>query len=254
MRSGYREEPAPAALAGVVACLWRDHPRSLREQRVLPDGCIDLIWMDGTVSVAGPDTRAFLATLRGGQEIVGLRFRPGAAPGVLGVPAWVLRDRRVPLGDLWPGSALLGQVANSPDPAAGLAAVVRGRAVAPDPALREMVARLHTGCGIAATADAMGCTERALHRRCRDAFGYGPSVLRRILRFRAALRLAHQGVPFAATAHRTGYADQAHLSREVRALAGVPLGELVGRRPAGPQSGSGANRSTDTPSGSCTTA
>jgi hypothetical protein len=25
----------------------------------------------------------------------------------------------------------------------------------------------------------------------------------------------------------TGYADQAHLSREVRAMAGVPLGELI---------------------------
>ncbi|MDQ4020551.1 MAG: helix-turn-helix domain-containing protein [Actinomycetota bacterium] len=80
---------------------------------------------------------------------------------------------------------------------------------------------------MAATADALGWTERTLHRRCRDAFGYGPSVLRRILRFRLALRLAGQGASFSATAVRVGYADQAHLAREVRALAGVPLGQLV---------------------------
>ncbi|HEY6423664.1 MAG TPA: hypothetical protein VIY28_10550 [Pseudonocardiaceae bacterium] len=49
--------------------------------------------------------------------------------------------------------------------------------------------------------------------------GYGPSVLRRIVRFRAALRLAEQGEPFAAAAARAGYAGQAHLTREVREVA-----------------------------------
>jgi AraC-like DNA-binding protein len=90
-----------------------------------------------------------------------------------------------------------------------------------------VLARLRAGSSVAATADALGWTERALHRRCRDAFGYGPSVLRRILRFRGALRLAGQGVPLATTAARAGYSDQAHLAREVRALAGVPLGQLI---------------------------
>ena len=59
----YRERPAPPRLAGVVACVWCHEVCAVREQRVLPDGCLDLIWMDGAVHVAGPDTRAFLATL-----------------------------------------------------------------------------------------------------------------------------------------------------------------------------------------------
>ncbi|MGH3823945.1 MAG: helix-turn-helix domain-containing protein [Pseudonocardiaceae bacterium] len=87
--------------------------------------------------------------------------------------------------------------------------------------------QLRAGSSVAMTADALGWTERTLHRRCLEAFGYGPSVLRRILRFRMALRLAGKGVPFAVTAARSGYADQAHLAREVGALAGVPLGQLV---------------------------
>ncbi|MGH3911026.1 MAG: DUF6597 domain-containing transcriptional factor [Pseudonocardiaceae bacterium] len=226
---GYREEPAPAGLVGLVACVWRDQAATRREQRVLPDGCIDLIWTDGAVYVAGPDTGAFVVTQEPGQPITGLRFHPAAAPGVLGVPAHVVRDQRVPLTELWSATSLAEQVAA--DPAAGLAAAVARRAsgpdVGPDPALREVLARLRAGSGVAATADALGWTERALHRRCRDAFGYGPSVLRRVLRFRVALRLASHGVPFAATAARAGYADQAHLAREVRALAGVPLGELL---------------------------
>ncbi|GEL19666.1 hypothetical protein [Pseudonocardia asaccharolytica] len=62
----------------------------------------------------------------------------------------------------------------------------------------------------------------------------------------AARRLADAGVPAAEAAARTGYADQPHLSREVRALAGVPLGQLL--------AGSGANRATPLPSGSRTMA
>lgn len=236
---GYREQPAPAGLAGVVACLWRDEAGTAREQRVLPDGCIDLIWMDGAVHVAGPDTAAFVVTHRPGRPITGLRFHPGAAPAVLGVPAHVLRDQRVRFDELWSGTGW--PRAGWPragwperiaaDPALGLAALVTQQISGPggpaDPALREVLALLRAGSGIAATARALGWTERTLHRRCREAFGYGPSVLRRILRFRAALRLAHRGEPFAAAAARAGYADQAHLAREVRALAGVPLGHLL---------------------------
>ena len=229
MPSSYREWAAPGGpgLARVVACLWRDEARESREQRVLPDGCVDLIWMDGAVHVAGPDTHAFLIPMIPGQVITGVRLRPGVAPGVLGVPAWVLRDRRVRLEELWPGSRLNERSAGATDPAAALAAAIASRAAEPDPALAMVLARLRTGAGVGATADAVGWTERTLHRRCRDAFGYGPSVLRRVLRFRMALRLAERGVPFATVADRAGYADQAHLAREVRALAGVPLGRLI---------------------------
>ncbi|MGH4001417.1 MAG: helix-turn-helix domain-containing protein, partial [Pseudonocardiaceae bacterium] len=111
--------------------------------------------------------------------------------------------------------------------AVALTAAVDSRATRPDLALATVLAQLRAGSSVAATADALGWTSRAVHRRCRQAFGYGPSVLRRILRFRMALRLAGQGVPFAITAARVGYADQAHLAREVRALAGVPLSQLV---------------------------
>lgn len=230
MASRYREQPAPAVLAGVVACLWRHEVGVAREQRVLPDGCMDLIWMNGSVYVAGPDTSAFLTTPNPGQVITGLRFRPGAAPAVLGVSAHVLRDRRLRLDELWPGTTLPEQVAEAPDPGAALAAAVACRTAEPDQALAAVLGQLRAGSGVAGTANALGWTERTLHRRCRDAFGYGPSVLRRILRFRMALRLAGQGVPFAVTAARAGYADQAHLAREVRAISGVPLGQLISVR------------------------
>jgi len=97
---------------------------------------------------------------------------------------------------------------------------------------------------VAAIADALGCTPRSVHRRCQAAFGYGPAVLRRVLRFRRAAALLRAGVSPAEVAAAAGYADQPHLSRETRALAGASPGQLA----------SGANRSTPLPSGSSTTA
>jgi AraC-like DNA-binding protein len=98
--------------------------------------------------------------------------------------------------------------------------------------LRVAAIRLARGYSAADTADDLGWTTRTLHRRCLDAFGYGPSVLRRVLRFRRAVALLRAGVTPAETAARVGYADQPHLSREVRALAGVSPGRLTASHPA----------------------
>src|SRR5262249_34697200 len=144
-----------------------------------------------------PGHPRLLGRIGPGQVVTGLRFRPGAAPSVLGVPACALRDQRVRLDELWTGATHAKRIAAVSCPAAAMAAVVASRVTEPDRALGTVLNQLRAGSSVAAIADALGWTERTLHRRCLDGFGYGPSVLRRILRFRAALRLAGQGIPFA---------------------------------------------------------
>ena len=78
-----------------------------------------------------------------------------------------------------------------------------------------------------AIAGSVGMSERQLHRRCVAAFGYGPKMLARVLRMHRALRAARGGIPFVDVAARSGYADQAHMARDVKALAGVPLRDLT---------------------------
>jgi AraC-like DNA-binding protein len=247
----HREFRTPAPLAGLVECGWvsrtgADEPGGARD--VLPDGCMDLIWTGDGVIVAGPDTAPHPARRVPGTVLVGLRFAPGRLPGLLGVPAAALRDRRTPLADVL--GARPAARHRGPDPvtdARGAAALLTDLVTGlpgpgPERAAAELAARIGAGSGVAATADALGCTTRTLHRRCLEAFGYGPSVLRRVLRFRRAVALLHAGVTPAEVAARAGYADQPHLSREVRALGGVAPGQL------------GANRSTVKPSGSSTLA
>ncbi|MFJ8909133.1 helix-turn-helix domain-containing protein [Streptomyces sp. NPDC102351] len=199
--------------------------------RVLPDGCMDLLWHDGRLLVAGPDTRAH--PVGEPSAWAGVRFRPGTAPALLGVPAHELRDSRVDLADLWPTADVRrasARVHAADRPAQGLEEValrLADEAAPPDPVLGRLVTALAAGRPVAAAADELGLGSRQLHRRSLTAFGYGPKTLARILRLRRALALARAGVPFAETAARAGYADQPHLSREVRSLTGVPLRELV---------------------------
>lgn len=242
MRS-YAETPPTGPLRAVVEVAWQ--ARSGAEphtQRVLPDGCMDLLLSGGDVVVAGPDTTAHLAASRAGGVTTGLRFRPGALPALLGVPADALRDRRVPLSEvLDPGRCRLlrPDAPGTGDPGdtgrgdvvwlARLALALRTAAVdrpTPAPLPHAALGALVGGVPAAELADRLGVTARTLHRRCVATLGYGPAVARRVLRFRAAAALLYDGVTPAEVAARTGYADQPHLSREVRALAGVSPGSL----------------------------
>lgn len=194
---------------------------------------MDLLWTEGRLLVAGPDTRAYRPGLGAQGPWVGVRFFPGTAPGLLGVPAHELRDRRVELADLWSGAEvrrLIERVDAAADPAFAieeLALRLAGDAPPSDPVLRAVVASLGAGRSVSATAEFVGLSARQLHRRALGAFGYGPKTLARILRLQRALALARAGVSFAETAALAGFADQAHLARDVRELAGESLSRLV---------------------------
>ncbi|WP_028479784.1 DUF6597 domain-containing transcriptional factor [Nocardia sp. CNY236] len=230
---GYQERPS--RYDGAV--LWTRVASDSRRPTspVLPDGCIDLFWATGRLIVAGPATRAYQASEPEGSRYVGVRFSPGTAPAVLGVPAHELRDQRVDLAQLWPSStvqALAARLAAADDRVAVLEGIVLRRAAGAgpiDPMVRRVVTALEAGRSVGAAAEATGLGARTLHRRSLVAFGYGPKTLARVLRLQRAVASARRGVAFADIAALDGFADQAHLSREVRALAGMSLAELLTR-------------------------
>jgi AraC-like DNA-binding protein len=221
---------------------------------ILPDGCMDLIWDGDHLFVAGPDTAARWHLSPAGTTYVALRFSGGLGPTLLGVPADRLRNQTANLDELWPAATvqmLTEQV--EADPVAALRAwagegVVRSDQ---DPLGPRVLTMARAGTPIAVMAERLTISPRQLHRRCLPVFGYGPRHLSRIIRFQRALEGVRCGVPLAQVAAASGYADQAHLSREVRALAGTtPRGLLSGLY----ADGSGAKRSTGRPSGSWITA
>lgn len=217
----YRELPAPARLRELVECTWvSDSPR---RARVLPDGCMDLIEMDGRVLVAGPDTTAFISD-QSCAVATGIRFRPGVLPRLLGIPAVEVRNARVDLELLRPNISGPGLM-----PLTGrLLQHEASRETAPWrlAVLRHVTERLGSGATVHSVAGEIGWSARNLQRQCVAVYGYGPATLRRILRFRKAVRLLEAGMSAADAAAMSGYADQSHLSRQVHELAGVSASQL----------------------------
>ncbi len=241
---GYRETAPPVELRSLVEAAWISDG-SADEVRVLPDGCMDLITMDGEVVVAGPDVTA-LTTRRSLEPLAGLRFRPGVLPRLLGVPAAELVGKRVPLDALGTRTSATGL----PAVACELAATMPRRETAPwsMATLEHVTSSLAAGAAVRRVADEVGWSARTLQRHCHAVYGYGPGTLRRILRFRRAVSLLRSGLAAAAVAAEAGYADQPHLHREVREFAGITVTALAEGY------ASGAKKSIEVPSGSSTVA
>jgi AraC-like DNA-binding protein len=227
----YRELRATGELATDVACIWYDD-RLHERQLVLPDGCIDIVWIKGLPpAIAGPATLPVIAPLPG-APILGLRFRPGRAPAFLGIPADVLLNQDVPLRELWGDRAdrLAEDLEQAPSIADGLLtlqqATISQRSEAADSLVAAAVSHLRRAPGtqVAELGDSLGISERQLLRRFTAAVGYGPKVLGRVIRFRRFMRLLEmpeaERWDLARLATEAGYADHAHLTRECARLAG----------------------------------
>ena len=224
----YRERPS--AIAGAV--LWHQSlGADVSPQRILPDGCMDLIWDGRRLLVAGPDTAARWHPGPAGTRYVGLRMSGGLGPALLGIPADQVVDQCPDLDQLWDPAAareLSEQVACDPPGALErwLSAAAAERPA--DPLGRRVHTMAVSGLSVAAMADRTGYSPRQLHRRCVPLFGYGPRRLARILRLGRALDHARAGRPLADVAATCGYADQAHLTHEVRSLTGATPTALIG--------------------------
>ncbi|WP_415851339.1 helix-turn-helix transcriptional regulator, partial [Tsukamurella ocularis] len=169
----------------------------------------------------GPDAVAARVAGFGGARIEGLRFPSGMLPQLLGIAADEITGMRVRLPDILPHR----RIPRATDPEAIALSLLDG--VDLDRRIGAVAARLRAGRTVGEVAADAGLGERALHRLARRSFGYGPKTLARIQRFQRALVPIRAGRALAEVADASGYADQAHLTREVRALTGCTPRALV---------------------------
>jgi AraC-like DNA-binding protein len=249
----YVEHAPSPALRDRVECFWSmSAPGGAPGHRVLPDGCVDILFdVSGSPIVVGAMTRALVTETRAAAtELLGVRFRPGEAASVLGVALRELSDRTIDLDDVWGARgrrvsdavlerrlveeriALLSRVIEE-----RLAATPRAEATdATTRRVREAV-RLVREAEVVPSIDALaaklGVGTRTLERAFDERVGLGPKMFCRVVRLqRAVAAIDRRDVAWSTLALDVGCADQAHLVREVRELAGASPTALLRERRA----------------------
>ena len=220
---GYREWLPPAPWRDVVSCCWEQRTDCDTVQRVVPDGHADVIIRStGAVDVVGLYDEVDLPFLPAGSWIRGIRFRPEAVAPAFRVDASSLRNRSTPLDDVV-GPRAARRVLDSR---------ARDRwitSIEPDPRTQRAV-RLLGSHAVDATAEALGLTARHLHRVLVAEVGLAPKTFQNVLRLQRFIAATDRLGRLADAAAEAGYADQSHMTREVRALAGITPGRLVEER------------------------
>ncbi len=175
----------------------------------------------------------------GPQHGITFDLTPLGARALLGLPAAGLSRELVSLGDLIATrterlyDATVGRPASWSARFAALdrelralAATRDSRALETDRTLARAWDRIHRSAArlpVARLADEVGWSRRHLSQRFTDEYGIGPKQAARLIRFQRARHLVVSGHRrLAEVAIDCGYADQAHLTREFRELAGDP--------------------------------
>jgi AraC-like DNA-binding protein len=239
VRSVYREFAPSADLVGVVACTWAGCAGWARALRLLPDGCVDLVWDGTSLAIIGARPGITRYPLADNTRSVGLRLRAGAVGGIVSSPAFRLPARRLPLDAVWDEGCRSLATALRRCTSASAQRETLERAVArrldgdhhPDRTVLTAVLALEAGANVAAAACEASVSPRELRRRFRNHLGYGPKTFGRVARFHGFVShlCAPSGAPrsLAELAAQFGYADQAHLTRECRLLSASTPGRLA---------------------------
>lgn len=249
----YAEFPPAPDLQDLIECVWvleGDAPPSAAPpERVMPDGCAELIVHLGVpferlgpegrgepqpaAFLVGQLTRLFVIRPRGAFHTLGVRFRPHGAYPFFGVPLSAATDAQIPLDALWGSAAarLVGSLAAAPGARARVGLLERalrarrsgGRP--PHRAVVESVGALLRSRGrvsIESLGRRSGVGRRHLERRFREEVGIAPKTLARVVRLQGVLRAAAEpdAEPWIGVALDSGFSDQTHLIRDVVRLAG----------------------------------
>lgn len=220
----HEQPPVPADLMPWIERFWSvtwDYAEPYR-QLVVPTPHVHLTFRGGRATVTGVATSHQHRTLEGHGSVLGVAFRPGWFRPLLGRAVSTLTDttadatevlrRDVPeLADADALTEFLRSILPPPDPRSALAA----DAVAAVATTRDLTT-------VRDLAAHLALSTRHVQRLFADHVGAGPKWVIRLHRLREVTERLDAGaeVRWAALADELGYADQAHLTRDFRAMFG----------------------------------
>lgn len=249
----YNEYIPNPILAPYVKCIWTLEasgvPGMAHREKVLPDGCMELIFHYGDLfrkygeSKNELQPRSFVHGQikthieigpTGNTGMIAVRFYPHGLAAFVTIPMNELTENVTEVGALFGGVAieLEGRLCNAKNEQERVALIntfltkrlkpasVRTNAVANTVSL--IVAR-GGNMEIKDLAKAACMSERQLERAFMCTVGLSAKMFARISRFQGSIKAAQSGKVTTLTqlAHASGYYDQAHFTKDFKTFAGV---------------------------------
>jgi AraC-like DNA-binding protein len=241
--------PASEPLRGVVQHFWsvRWDLRGAKPfvPETLPHPNVHLVFDAEGARIAGVHTGRFTTKLEDAGWVFGVKFRPGAFRPYLARSVASLRDRTVPIDDVFgaKGAALARQVSDLRADAEKAAAVERflnERTTPSDPNVERVsnivdeIAENREIVSVEQVVALGHLGKRALQQLFNSYVGVGPKWVINRYRLHEAVERLQAGVPvnFTELAMELGYFDQAHFIRDFRKLVGCTPAAFARRQPA----------------------
>jgi AraC-like DNA-binding protein len=255
--------PPSPALAPFVEAIWGVRGIAhYHVESVVPNGALELMVNFGPPQavVAYGDRkagdhfgRAWLAGMQdqrlvhaapAGSDHIAVRFRPGGGHAFFDFPIDEVTNQVVPLDALVGASAVaelrdrLGETPGDESRCGVFERWLLERRAAVHPyfaTVRRAVDLLRGHAHrirVADVCDQLGLSNRHLIKQFRQAVGLAPKTFARIERLQVVIEACRgrTSVSWSQVAAQCGYADQSHLIREFRRMAGVSPSEFLGRR------------------------
>jgi AraC-like DNA-binding protein len=200
----------------------------------------------GSSILGGARAAPYCTSIADPAPTVGAMLRPGAVELLSGAPARVLAGAHTRLEDIWPSADLAElreRLATVTDGERRLAVLEtffarhlpRVRGV--HPLVAHALARFRTGFSVAHVVEETSYSHRHFAHTFEEAVGLTPKTYGRLLRFGRVLDSlkAAPNASLADSAAAEAYADQAHMSRDFKAFAGITPGRYRRIAPASPR-------------------
>jgi AraC-like DNA-binding protein len=235
----YAEMAPPPDLASDIVCFWTmriEQGAGTFVQHLLPDLTVDVVTLNGgPFFVMGPPTSAMQLALQPGTILAGVRLRAGVVRRLLDCSPADLLDCTAPF-DTAIRTRHRDAAAGAERSVHATIATLLRRQIAmdddqADPVVRSAIDWLAENArgSLNDLSRHVGWSSRGLRRRFVASVGLGPKLVQRMLRVKHALRLAHKSegkVALSGLALECGFADQSHLTREVRRFAQLTPREM----------------------------
>jgi len=245
----YHEHHPQTPLNKFVECFWTLQSEGVIEnsqpERILPDGCVELILNFGSRFtqhvdskrilqpqnfLVGQMTGPILISPTGVVELIGIRFHPGGTAPFIRVPMYEVTDQVVALDGVAPDleRKLLRVSIDQPTMAARIATIEAtltslisvNKIISRSVVLANLIVESGGLLSVDRLARNAGISTRQLERKFLREVGLSPKLLGRILRFQqvfsAVERCDNAWAPIAVDC---GYYDQAHLIRDFNKFA-----------------------------------